>query len=375
MKKDRLNGNIAISVATVFFGLNVPVLKELMPEWISFLDATTYRIVGAAILFWIASLFTKKEKIEHGDYLLILFSGILGLYAFMYTFNLSLEMGSPVDISIIMTIPPILVILFSAILFKTLITKNKIIGIGLSIAGTLLIIFSQGGGDEGTRANMMGNVWCAVSGTIFAAYLISIQKLSLKYSPVTLLKWLFTSASIAAIPIGAHTAFKSHIFTAVTTAATTTAGSNVSHTMPILMLLFVIIFPTFLAYMLTPYAIRRIGTELVAMYQYLIPMVASVVSIIMGQAHIRWDQPVAMVIILFGVYLTSKQATPKPKIKTATDQSSDPLHESKAADSKTTESEAAMLNDVQKAAESGKIEPSSVKRNPSKIENTLDSEL
>ncbi|MGL4806039.1 MAG: EamA family transporter, partial [Bacteroidales bacterium] len=135
-----LSGHLAMFLSTLFFGLNIPVLKFLMPEWITGVDATFFRVVGATILFWIVSFFMKNDKIEKGDRLLILFSGMFGLFFFLYLFNLGVEYSSPIDISIIMTTPPVLVVVFSSILFKTKISKLKILGVIVSLAGALMLI-------------------------------------------------------------------------------------------------------------------------------------------------------------------------------------------------------------------------------------------
>ena len=51
---------------------------------------------------------------------------------------------------------------------------------------------------------------------------------------------------------------------------------------------------------------KRIGHEIVAMYQYLIPVIATTAAIILKMDTLQWFQPVAAVILLAGVFLTSK---------------------------------------------------------------------
>lgn len=285
-----LSGHLAMFFSTLFFGLNIPVLKFLMPEWLSGVDATFFRVVGATILFWIVSLFVKNDKIEKGDRLLILFSGMFGLFFFLYLFNLGVEYSSPIDISIIMTTPPVLVVIFSSILFKTKISKLKILGVIASLAGALMLIL-MGHGEGGTRS-LKGNIFGVLSAISYACYLISIKKTSAKYKPITLLRWTFLSCSIMTIPFTLMQVEVAPIW-------------HNAPTEPILLLASVILFPTFISYLLIPIAVKRIGHELVSMYQYLIPVVATAAAVIMKLDKLHWDQPIAAVIIVLGVYITS----------------------------------------------------------------------
>lgn len=285
-----LSGHLAMFFSTLFFGLNIPVLKFLMPEWLSGVDATFFRVVGATILFWIVSLFIKNDKIEKGDRLLILFSGMFGLFFFLYLFNLGVEYSSPIDISIIMTTPPVLVVIFSSILFKTKISKLKILGVIVSLAGALMLIL-MGHGEGGTRS-LKGNIFGVLSAISYACYLISIKKTSAKYKPITLLRWTFLSCSIMTIPFTLMQVEVAPIW-------------HNAPTEPILLLASVILFPTFISYLLIPIAVKRIGHELVSMYQYLIPVVATAAAVIMKLDKLHWDQPIAAVIIVLGVYITS----------------------------------------------------------------------
>ena len=76
-------GHLAMFISVVFFGLNIPVLKELMPKWIDGYDATFFRIVGATVLFWLSSFFVKSKEIEKSDRLTVLLSGMIGLFLFV----------------------------------------------------------------------------------------------------------------------------------------------------------------------------------------------------------------------------------------------------------------------------------------------------
>ncbi|MGL4293846.1 MAG: DMT family transporter [Bacteroidales bacterium] len=284
-------GHLLIFFSILFFGLNIPVLKLLLPHWMSFNDATVFRLLGATTLFWIASCFIKNDPIDKKDWWIIILSGMIGLFSFFYFFSLSVQLSSPIDLSIILTLPPIIVVLFSAIIYKTPISGLKILGVLLSIAGALLIILLQHHGSDTTRS-MKGNIYGVISAICYALYILAIKKPSEKYKSITFLRWVFLFACLPSIPLLLGS-FKDALIL------------HQPEPEPVLLLLFVVFFPTFISYLLIPLAIRRIGHELVSMYQYLIPVVATVTAILMKIDKLQWDQPIAAVIILTGVYLTS----------------------------------------------------------------------
>lgn len=76
-----------------------------------------------------------------------------------------------------------------------------------------------------------------------------------------------------------------------------------------------VIGPSFLAYLLVQPAIKYIGSRLVSIYQYLVPVIAVVASLLIGIGHLKWYQPVAIVIILVGMWLTRMMTNTMQKVR------------------------------------------------------------
>ena len=81
MTKDKWHGHIAIFVANILFGINIPIAKTLMPEWIDPVGLTFLRMSFGALAFWAVSLFTLNEKVSKKDLLILFFCAILGAAA------------------------------------------------------------------------------------------------------------------------------------------------------------------------------------------------------------------------------------------------------------------------------------------------------
>ncbi|MDE7120233.1 MAG: DMT family transporter, partial [Muribaculaceae bacterium] len=114
---------------------------------------------------------------------------------------------------------------------------------------------------------------------------------SRKYHPVTMLRWTFL---FAAIPAAMLLPSLAHMPVLDTKAATPWAEAA-----------FIMLCPSFLAYFLLSPALKRIGSELVSIYQYLIPVVATVASVAMKLDRLHWQQVVAMAVIIGGMILTT----------------------------------------------------------------------
>lgn len=68
------------------------------------------------------------------------------------------------------------------------------------------------------------------------------------------------------------------------------------HWTPFLILMFVLIFPTTISYMLLPVGLKYLKTTVVAIYGYLILIVATITSLALGQDRFSWTQTFAIIL-------------------------------------------------------------------------------
>lgn len=287
-----LRGNLLILIATIFFAVNIPVVKLLNPEWLSSNDITVFRLGGGCILFWIASLFVKPDKIDRQDFPRILIGGGIGLFMFIYLFNLSLRYANPIDVSIIMTLPPVFVILINVLFRKSRPSLLEIVGVALGLAGAVIVIMAKHSDDKASDA-MLGNLLALASALCYAIYLVVLEKPTHKYRPVSLLRWIFLAAFVPCL----------FVLWSMPEAPMFHGGL---HWGAIGMIAFVVLCPTFLSYLMINPAIKLIGSELVSLYQYLLPVFATIASVLMGLAHLHWMQVFAMVVVVAGMLLTNR---------------------------------------------------------------------
>ena len=72
--------------ATTIYGLNHTIAKEVMPTYIQGFGFVQVRLLGAAILFWLVSLFIPQQKIDRADVPKMLLCALLGMVVNMLCF-------------------------------------------------------------------------------------------------------------------------------------------------------------------------------------------------------------------------------------------------------------------------------------------------
>lgn len=290
MRNKIKEANVSMIVSRTFSGLNMNALKYLLPLWMNPLTGVTLRCVFAAVAFWIIGTFTKPEESTGRDKIFLFLLGAIGIYGYMYFYLAGLSKTTPVSSSIFTSLQPIWVFIIAVLFFKEKITALKVTGILLGLGGALLCILLQKSSDLASDA-LTGNIFCAVSSILYAIYLVLSNRLLKSVGNLTLLRYTFTGAAFSAVIVSALTGWNAPVL------------SFPIHWLPLTVLLFVLIFPTVVSYLLIPIGLKYLPTTVVAIYGYLILIVATVVSYILGQDRFEWEQIGAILLICLSVYL------------------------------------------------------------------------
>lgn len=286
-----LAGNACILIATIFWGVNVTVTKALIPSWMTADGIAGVRIVGGCVLMWIVSMFMKHDRIDRGDWKRIVPAGMIGLFLFIYLFVTSLRYANPIDISIIMTLPPVFVILMQIIFDKSRPSWLEYVGVLVSMAGAAIVILTGANDAHNGSNNLLGDTLAVASTICYAFYLYIMEGPSKKYRPINLLRWVFMFAAIPGV----------FLFIGFDKMPIMHGAPMV----PWLEISFILLCPTFLAYFLVQPAQKLIGSEMVSLYQYLLPVFATISAVMMKLDQLRWLQVLAMVIVVLGMIATN----------------------------------------------------------------------
>ena len=113
------------------------------------------------------------------------------------------------------------------------------------------------------------------------------------------MKWMFTFASVIMIPVSARS-------------LALTGWGSISFT-EYAELAYVLVFGTFLCYLIVPVGQKFLRPTLVAMYNYVQPVVATIAAIVWGMDSFNILKVVAVVLIFSGVFLVNRSKARDPE--------------------------------------------------------------
>ena len=290
----RLLALLSAGGATLIYGLNHTIAKEVMPDHVGAFGFIFIRTAGASILFWFASLFVPFEKIDKKDYLKFFITALLGMCLNMLSFFKGLELSTPVNSGIFATTNPIIILCLSYFFLQEKIGFKKFIGITLGFIGALILVLH--GTENSLRApNVpLGNFLFLLNSIFFSSFIIMVKPLTQKYSTITIMKWLFLIGFFMNLPV------------------TSIEFSEINWiNMPfdaIWRIIFVVLGTTFLTYILNLFALKKLQASTVGAFAYAQPIIAISFAIITGNDYISLGRGLACLTIIVGVYLVSQKS-------------------------------------------------------------------
>ena len=292
MNKLKIHGHAAMLLTSLIFAVNMPFSKNLMPDWMSPIGLTYSRFTFGAIAFWLLSLFLKTEKVTRKDMGTLFIGSLLGVGINQVTFITGLKLTSATNASIVITITPILVLIISFLILKEPITFKKAGGVILGLVGVLSVILTSEIAASGREASIVGDLLCVTSSLSYAFFLVLTRGISKRYNSVTIMKWMFLFSSLLFFPFGFRDVITSKLFSSGTSIAWYSY-------------MYLLVGATFITYLLIPVAQRQIRPTTIGMYNYLQPLVASYIAIMMGQDSFSWTKPFSAIFIFLGVYFVT----------------------------------------------------------------------
>jgi drug/metabolite transporter (DMT)-like permease len=167
---------------------------------------------------------------------------------------------------------------------------RKILGILLGLTGTVFLILYGKSVGAAPNANL-GNFLVFVNAVSYGLYLIIVKKLMDKYNPFMFVQWIYTIGFFMVVPFGWYE-----------------AHAVAWHSMPSIVFmefLFVVVFSTFLTYLLNLLSMKALQPTTVAVFIYLQPLFATIFAISVGKDQLTFEKIAAAIVIFCGVYLVT----------------------------------------------------------------------
>jgi drug/metabolite transporter (DMT)-like permease len=238
-------------------------------------------------------LFATYEKVPLKEHRLLIVGALCGVVFNQGLFITGLNLTSAIDASIIITSGPLFAMIFAAILLKEPISFLKISGIIVGASGAILLVYNGHHASASHTSSLTGNLMIFGSSFIYAFYLVFSKPLTLRYSPITMMKWMFLYATILVTPFYYKQILSAPVYL------------HPDRTV-IFQMFYTLVFATFLTYLLIPMAQQRIRPTTISMYNNFQPLVASLVAVSVGMDHFSAVKIISAVLIFCGVYLVTR---------------------------------------------------------------------
>ena len=287
----------AATLVSIIYGVTFTVAKDVMPEFVDAFGFIVMRVGGSVVLFWLVSFFGPKEKIDLADFPRIIAAAFFGVALNMLTFFKGLSYTSPIMGAVLMVTTPMIVLVLSAVIMKERMENRKILGIILGLAGTVTLILYGKSMVNATNATL-GNILVFVNAVSYGFYLIIVKKLMDKYNAFTFVKWIYTFGFLMVLPFG-WSEFQAINFTVLPIDIIWKIG-------------FVVVFSTFLTYLLNLISMRELKPTTVAVFIYLQPLFATIFAVSLGKDDLSLVKLISAILIFIGVYLVTQKASPNP---------------------------------------------------------------
>jgi drug/metabolite transporter (DMT)-like permease len=299
LTKNTIKAHFALLGANLIYGANYIIAKGIMPGKLSPNAFVFIRLACCVVLFWSIKFLFVKEKVERKDFLRLALCGLLGAAANMLFFFHGINLTSPVDASIIMTVTPVIVLIFSFLILKEPLTKNRLIGIAIAGIGAVFLIL-YGNKVAGT-SSFIGNLFVFLNALSYGLYLVIVKTLMRKYNAITVISWMFLFGLIFVSPI----TFKD--------VANTNFEGFTTNTY--LVIGYVVLFTTFFAYLFNVYALNFVSPSVTSSYIYLQPVISflmvSIYAYILMKDEYANDISIIKILsclmVVIGVYIISKR--------------------------------------------------------------------
>ena len=293
MKKTTLWALLSGLCASIIYGINHTVAKVLMPEYIGPFGFIFVRVSIAGMLFWLVSLFLPQEKVVLKDFKTILFAAFFGMGLNMLSFFYGLNLSTPINSAVIITIAPIVVLILSFFLLKEKISFLNLLGIIVGFLGAFFLIISNKTSQTNAPNIPLGNVFFLINSSSFAFYLILIKPLTSKYNTITLMKWLFLFGFIIDFPVTVGE-FLEIKWISMPWEALWRIG-------------FVVLGTTFFTYLLNMYALKHLSSTVVSSFIYIQPIIGIGFAVFSGVDTIETIEIIAAILVFIGVYWVNKK--------------------------------------------------------------------
>jgi drug/metabolite transporter (DMT)-like permease len=291
------NGGLLLN--TTVWGTFFPLVEILLRHWDLFSATAGRQVIGTIVLFTTLWLIERKSPFRRGlPWGWMLWLSFVGITLGSLVTTLAVFFSSGLSAAIISATNPISSAITAWVLHRVPLGRRIIAGAVLSVAGGLVAATASNGG----RMNFgLGEIAIVVSNVMWAWFSLGIQHRLRGMSQLERNAYTLAPAAVTLVLL------------VLMLKLTGLYPIHISlEPEPVLCLLYIGIVPIALGNYLWHWGISRIGVNIAAMYQNMIPVTAVLVTLWMGR-YPSWAQLVGGAVIVAGVLYAQLGAFRRPK--------------------------------------------------------------
>ncbi len=282
---------LLIISAVIFWGSSFiatkVALKELSPETI-----ISLRLIIASVFLFITALLLKKDfSINLKSHGFIFILALIAVFHLMIQVT-GLKYTTASNTGWIIGTAPIFMVILAAIFFREKIGLLKVAGIIIAMFGLLLLI-GKGNITNVDFIKNKGDLLVLASAFTWGVYSMVNKKISLSYSPLMTILYLFIMMAVIIIPFNLNTA-------SVNSVVNLSLNGWIS-------ILFLGLFCSGIAYVIWAYSLRDLESAKVGAFLYFEPLVTVVAAWVLLSESITALMIFSGIIITLGVVLVNKE--------------------------------------------------------------------
>lgn len=284
--------HIALTMVAIIYAANYLIAKAVLdPAYIAPFGFILLRVTAAVIVFWLADLLFFKTKVDRKDLPYLAMCGLFGVAINQLCFFAGLKLTVPINASLLMTTTPILVFVTASLILRERLSYRKLVGVVLGLIGAVMLItkgFAEQFSQSGT---FWGDILIVINASSYAVYLVIIKKMMVKYSPLGVIKWVFTFGWVPVFLLGAWDLPMIEWAQMPTEAYWAVA--------------YVLALTTIAAYFLNAWSLSVVSPTVTSIYIYLQPLLTTLFSVMFAKDHLDSVKLMSGMLIILGVFLAS----------------------------------------------------------------------
>ncbi len=288
---------LSLALTCIIWGIDVIliqlVLQQMNPILLAFV-----RLGISSFVLLVAYSFTRRNGIDRADRKRVILTGIIGMGLYFCFENLGIQRTSGSLAAIIFTTVPIMGIIADRIIFKSTITRIKIIAVGIATIGVLVIV-TGGSTNSDLTGEVSGYFFMILAAALWTLFISLSKPLYDKYSLLTIITYQTSIGALFLLPFAAFYTYQ---------LLSITPGTW-------MIIITIALACTISAEFTYAFAISRLSVTTVASFENIIPVVAVLTGYLVFGELITFQQFVGGAVIIASVFCVAFSRDPSWKSK------------------------------------------------------------